>query len=281
MDTQTLHIAGLPVHLFTAADTPPDAPLTILFFLHGRLGQYQDNLRHFQSILTHHAHHKRQCDSSLMLCSFDQRNHGHRHVSERANTTWQDTPGNPLHAQDMHAIQVGTARDVVLLMDYLPAYLTTHTIKRYLCAGISLGGHATWLALQLDTRLIAGIPIIGCPDYLSLMTSRARTLKDGTGGLTEALFPRALREVVERLDPTIHGMREKRLLVLCGARDRLVPYEAGRRFIEALQVEQQHHGGSTEVVVEAGVGHRCSDAMIERLCAFVLAEMHVPQGVRL
>lgn len=59
------------------------------------------------------------------------------------------------------AITAGTHRDISFLIDFLPSYLFPHgeqTIERWMLAGISLGGHATWHALQhgecsLDLRL--------------------------------------------------------------------------------------------------------------------------------
>jgi pimeloyl-ACP methyl ester carboxylesterase len=273
---ETINIAGLPVHLYSLVKTPASAKLTVLFFLHGRLGQYQDHIGHFYKILEHHDAHRHEQDSDLVIATFDQRNHGHRIVSKRANTTWQDKPSNSTHAQDMHAIQVGTARDVCLIMDYFGSYLAGNQIVRYLCAGVSLGGHATWLALSMDDRLQAGVPIIGCPDFMTLMEGRARNLqRDGKGELTRELFPDALRETVNRLDPKVKRLADKRFLVLCGARDKLVPFEAGRSFIEGLQKAQASAAGKTTVIIEENVGHRCSPAMIQHLCTFVADEMHL------
>lgn len=76
---------------------------------------------------------------------------------------------------------VGTSRDVTFLIDFLPAYLypsAEKTIKQWLVAGISLGGHSTWISLRTgmydatmlpwmfshghaEPRVRLGIPIIG------------------------------------------------------------------------------------------------------------------------
>lgn len=45
----------------------------------------------------------------------------------------------------------GTAKDVSFLIDFLPAYLFPsgeRTISQWMIAGISLGGHSTWIALK-------------------------------------------------------------------------------------------------------------------------------------
>ena len=49
------------------------------------------------------------------------------------------------------ACTAGTAQDVSFLIDFLPSYLFPNgerTVTKWVCAGRSLGGHATWLALK-------------------------------------------------------------------------------------------------------------------------------------
>jgi hypothetical protein len=57
---------------------------------------------------------------------------------------------NVSHAVDMYSIQVGTARDVSFLIDFLPSVVFPkgeRTVTDWFIAGISLGGHSTWLAM--------------------------------------------------------------------------------------------------------------------------------------
>lgn len=194
--------------------------------------------------------------------------HGHRLTSARANTTWADKPANPLHAADMHSIQMGTARDVSLLIDYLEPYVfpeVDHQISQYLCAGISLGGHSTWLVLSHEPRIQAGCPIIGCPDFISLMTGRAERM----GGMTKRMMPDSLRRAVQALDPKVANLRGKRVLILSGEKDKLVPYDKGATFVEELK----RVASSVQVEIYPGVGHRCTEAMIEELARFLTREM--------
>lgn len=204
-----------------------------------------------------------------MLCTYSF-SHGHRLVSKRANRAWVEdgTPVNPTHAADMHSIQLGTARDVSLLMDYLEPYIYPagdHSIIQYLCAGISLGGHATWLVLSHEPRIIAGIPIIGCPDFISLMSGRAEPL----GGLTTDKVPVSLAKSINALDPKVENMKGKRILVLSGAKDKLVPFDKGARFVEELK----NSAASVQVEIYPGVGHRCTESMVDELSRFVSREM--------
>lgn len=194
--------------------------------------------------------------------------HGHRNVSARANNAWADKLANPTHAQDMHSIQMGTASDVSLTIDYLETFLYPkgdHTLTQFLCAGISLGGHSTWLVLSHEPRVQAGCPIIGCPDFLTLVTGRAEAL----GGMTKEMMPDSLRATIKRLDPKTANMSGKRILILSGKKDKLVPFDKGAAFVEELKAV----AGSVQVEIYDGVGHRCTEAMIEELSKFVSREM--------
>ena len=168
----------------------------------------------------------------------------------------------------MHSIQTGTAHDVSLLIDYLPAYLFPlgqKKISQWLCAGISLGGHSTWIVLANEPRVRAGCPIIGCPDFMALMESRAAP----TGGLTKEMMPDSLRAIAGK-KLNIEAMKGTRVLVLSGGRDKLVPYDKGAAFVEELK-----EVASVQVEVYDGVGHRCTPTMIEELSKFVSKEMAV------
>ncbi|GKZ29694.1 hypothetical protein AbraIFM66950_006096 [Aspergillus brasiliensis] len=147
----------------------------------------------------------------LIAVAFDQRNHGTREVDPLANEAWRQ--GNPRHAQDMFSIFQGTARDVSLLIDYLPSYVFPHSDRKIvdnLVLGVSLGGHAAWSCLLHEPRISAGVVIIGCPDYVNLMADRARLSKlpswtntntPGSQFLGSEAFPSSLLDAVRKYDP--------------------------------------------------------------------------------
>ena len=57
----------------------------------------------------------------------------------------------------IHVFAAGTARDVSFLIDFLPSYLfprDERTIVEWVVAGISLGGHSTWIALKNGTSTL-------------------------------------------------------------------------------------------------------------------------------
>ncbi|KAI0833760.1 Alpha/Beta hydrolase protein [Trametes gibbosa] len=285
---QTLTIAGLVLNVFWQPDarTPSD-PVAVLFLLHGRMSDAEAIEPVARSILDE-VHTRRtaaqgQKADDLIVVTFDQRNHGTRLVDARANGHWEaDTTSekhNVRHALDMYAIQTGTARDVSFLIDFLPAYLFPHgerTVSQWLVGGISLGGHATWITLKDEPRVKLGIPIIGCPDYLTLISARAA--QHGLG-LTPPHFPASFVAYVRGHDPAVtphtadagsgeNPFRGKKVLVLCGAADTLVPWTASERFVGELDVGEDE-GGVKEVWVEEGTGHRCSEGMVKRVGEFL------------
>ncbi|KAH9933665.1 Alpha/Beta hydrolase protein [Epithele typhae] len=295
MDKQTLTVAGLPVNIFSlkpAADGTPPKPVAILFLLHGRTSRADHVELVAKAVLDEvHARGAEHAGKDLWVVTFDHRNHGARVVDGAANRAWDDGlvgGRNDRHAIDMYAIQTGTAQDVSFLIDFLPAYrMHSHNayecilylfpgaervVSDWLVGGISLGGHSTWITLKNEPRVKLGIPIIGCPDYLALITPRAEQSKVP---IAPPYFPKSLLEYVAAHDPAAaphtaadaaNPFRGKKVLVLCGGADTLVPWAASRPFVDALDVGP---GGVKEVVVEDGVGHACSPAMVAAAARFL------------
>lgn len=89
---------------------------------------------------------------------------------------------------------------------------------------------------------------------------------------TPPYFPLSLRELVRVNDTVpapVPAFAGKRLLVLAGGDDRLVPWEASRAFVEALDVGQT---GRKVVMVVPGVKHELTDDMRELMFAFFCEE---------
>jgi pimeloyl-ACP methyl ester carboxylesterase len=128
------------------------------------------------------------------------------------------------------------------------------------------------LTIGADERISFGIPIIGCPDYLKLMEQRAAKFSIA---VAPPFFPPSLVELVKRRDPAAKAFdREdganpylgKKVLVLAGGADPLVPWEASREFVERLEVGAS---GVKKAVVVAGVGHECTREMLVAAGEFV------------
>ena len=89
-------------------------------------------------------------------------------------------------------------------------------------------------------------------------------------------FPRSFLELVRRDDPAAaphtgtDGERNpfvgKKILVLSGAADTVVPWAASEKFVGELEVGA---GGVKEAIVEEGVGHTCSPQMVKEAVRFL------------
>jgi len=203
-------------------------------------------------------------------------------VDPKANNGWSKSndKNNDRHAIDMYSIQNGTARDVSFLIDFIPAYLypsAERTISTWGVAGISLGGHSTWISLSNDPRVKIGIPIVGCPDFLTLMTERA---KQYSLPIAPPYIPDHLLSYIRQHDPVTstpshvldisNPFLGKKILILCGGIDTLVPYSAGKDFVEKLQVGND---GIKKVVIMPDAGHECTAAMVAEMAQFIQTEV--------
>ena len=183
-------------------------------------------------------------------------------------------------------------RDVSFLIDFLPSFLYPTgrmPIVEWGVAGMSLGGHTAWIALvtgklsnrlkertftdmgvpYLEPRVKTGISIIGCPDYLRLMTQRAVKRKQDV----EKCFPATFKEALKGFDPASvldqghNPFTGKQIQILSGKDDKLVPWKTSQEFVEEkLDVGVE---GVKEVKLYDGIGHECCDDMVEDMASFI------------
>ncbi|GAA5859254.1 hypothetical protein JCM8547_008940 [Rhodosporidiobolus lusitaniae] len=303
-----LVVGGLPVSIYGLEALPapslsssPSQGLAVFFLLHGRLSSSSHPLipKFAHALLSHASAAKQAANGQgkdLLVVTFDQRNHGHREVEKERSLGWvegskkrlaeraslglrADELDNPSHAVDVVSLQAGTAQDVSFLINFLPPALfpgDEREVTEWYCGGISLGGHSTWLALANDPRITLGIPIIGSPSSLTLLTHRALNLPPPAGPLPASApyLPASLVSLLKRVDPDQRPMevwKGKKVLVMSGEEDGLVSYVEGgtERFVERLREE----GGleKLEVWVQEKTGHACTPEMIARSCEFVWA----------
>ena len=211
----------------------------------------------------------------------------------------------------------GTAIDTISLLDYLPAYVFPRSAQRIsenIILGVSLGGHSAWQCVLREKRFNAAVIVIGCPDYVRLMSHRARTsgldswcgsTPPGAKFLGSDDFPNALIDAVQKgdpagvfletrrdrsilYDPQAKGLREafresiagKRIMVLSGASDTLVPYSCAKPFMDFLKHEiaadEQLILTKTHIedILFPDTGHTMSEQMVQRAVGFIIEAMH-------
>ncbi|PMD57056.1 uncharacterized protein K444DRAFT_615508 [Hyaloscypha bicolor E] len=306
---KTFHIAGILAVVHGLAELAPSCKsVSVLWLLHGRLGS-KDDMASTANKCINDWNQRPSSDRKvgLIAVAFDQRNHGRREVQRAANQTWRD--GNVRHAQDMFSIFHGTALDTSLLIDHLGSYVfhaaDAPSIDQHLVLGVSLGGHAAWQVFFNEPRVTAAVVIIGCPDYIRVMTDRARlskleTYKSSNGAefLGSKDFPTALISSIQKWDPRglLFGASEinpnpsekeqarlgkildskikgKQILVCSGGDDKLVPYHCAEPFMKFLNnaTTGWYKGGNVYVEdnVYPGIGHAYSEGMVNDTTRFV------------
>jgi len=190
--TGSLGLQGRPAVL------GPDANVPVVFLLHGRTGK-KENLdakaRTFAAL-------------GFLCCYWDLPNHVERMLEPRRNEGWDKR--NRTHAADMYGQMLQSVKEISLMIDLLPTLLGL-SFARTAVFGISQGGHAALLAFTAESRLDVCVSLIGSGDYKLNMVKRYSELVSGSPMLElsdlpdfEALFPKALADVVEANDPITH-----------------------------------------------------------------------------
>lgn len=126
----------------------------------------------------------------------------------------------------------------------------------------------------IEPRLSIGIPIIGCPDYFTLISDRAKAFNVPLDN--PKFFPDSLWKIINSSDAAATEYRVgdesknpfvgKKILVMSGAADKLVPWDASREFVENLNVGET---GVKRVMVQEGAGHECTPEMIGEMSHFL------------
>lgn len=125
---------------------------------------------------------------------------------------------------------------------------------------------------SIEPRLSLAVPIIACPDYTKLITKRA---KYSGISLAPPHYPDSLRTYIERNDPArapytasdaSNPFLGKKVLVLSGGEDPLVPFVHSQEFVDGLNVGPK---GIKKVYVAPGVGHECTPEMVKQMADFI------------
>lgn len=294
---ESINVAGLLTNVYSRSDlrnkNASSEPVVALFILHGRLDSsdtVDPTARAAFAWAAERRASSKQDPRDFVVVTFDMRNHGTRLVDDRANMGYsrKEEYHNERQAVDLYAMLLGAVKDVSFLIDVLPAYVFPHderTIGEWVLSGFSLGGHATWIALRQEPRIRIGIPICGCPDPLALIERSAE--RHGVP-LAPPYFPSSLRALIcananaaitttatpgkpdgtsDHASASVYS--GKSVLVLSGADDKIVPWEASRALVEAVDVGRS---GRKEVVVVGGAKHELTEEMREEMFRFFWEE---------
>ncbi|KAK3684735.1 hypothetical protein B0T22DRAFT_196463 [Podospora appendiculata] len=223
---RTQHMTGLLVDVYGLAELPPSAARVSCLWLHHPRTRSKETMADIAARCVaawNDANTGAGTDRGLIALAFDQRNHGSRLVHELANASWRE--GNATHAQDMFGVIAGAVADQAVLLDAVGGYLFHDhdhdqeqagkqrvVIDQHLALGVSLGGHSVWQAMFADPRIRAGVVVIGCPDFMNLISDRARRSRLATYSAAEGKeqgasflgskdFPLSLVEACQKLDP--------------------------------------------------------------------------------
>ncbi|KAG8728837.1 hypothetical protein FRC12_021452 [Ceratobasidium sp. 428] len=161
------------------------------------------------------------------------------------------------------------ADGVSALIDRLPSLLSPNHDKifdTWMVAGVSLGAHAAWLAIDRDPRLSVCIPVIGSPDFLDIATQRTPGLP-----LVSSYMSSSIRSYIIKNDPVSRKRNSqeftnKHVLALAGAQDGIIPLLPTRAFLDRIDVGPT---GSKRLVIQQGVGHQCTREMVREMAELV------------
>ncbi|KAI8983160.1 hypothetical protein BDB01DRAFT_723158 [Pilobolus umbonatus] len=146
----TIQVIGLVLTVYGLEEYKAlcsDTPVSILFALHGRLGN-QSKMKPLSEALCSINPNKNR---HLIVITFDSPNHGSRLINETANYAWKgERIENPNHAVDMWSMVYSTANTVSELIDVIEHYLfgphNKSRVEIWGVAGFSMGGHAAYIA---------------------------------------------------------------------------------------------------------------------------------------
>ncbi|RKF53169.1 putative alpha beta hydrolase fold-containing protein [Erysiphe neolycopersici] len=313
ISAQTFHIAGIITVVYGLDEVKKNCKsVSCLWLLHPRLQTKETMAQVANSCISSWNSQLLSGEIGLIAATFDQRNHGSREVDPLANLSWRK--GNEKHSIDMFSILHGTAIDTSLLIEHIGSYIFQGSnfpkIDDHIVLGVSLGGHSAWQVLMNEEKISCGVVIIGCPDYMSLMSDRAhRSGRESAGAqfLGSLDFPRSLLRVVQKRDPRgiLFGAREvtmnpseaeqkhlrillekklknKHILVCSGGDDKLVPYRCSEPFLKFLENAsiQWYNDGNLRVQnkIYPGIGHTFSDEMLRDSILFVTDHLNRAAG---
>jgi len=227
-------VAGIECFFFGERD---DRTRPLVFALHGVGGNATGMFGYCRQLR----------EDGLNVIALDHRNHGRRYVDARHNSC----------KPELLALLAGVARDIGLLLDFLPirAQLEPNAVGML---GTSMGGCATLLTMMLEPRIAVGVAMVASGEFEFLFQKPGATS-------TQPECPAdlsAVRKILARYDPirAPATFADRPLLLLNGEEDPTVPVDSARRFAEAAA---PHYTMPERFRFKTfpGVGHEITDTI--------------------
>lgn len=253
------------------------------------------------SDLNHHADWQASfARRGYLAASVDMRYHGSRvdpTLAYQASLVraWQENAHAPALTNE-HPFLLDNVWDLMRLIDYLQ---TRDDVDcgRIGATGMSLGGMHSWLLAAADPRVTAAAPVAGFQYFRhAIETSQyrarvesipfvfaaaARELRGSEhridGGVVEAVWRKLLPGVLESYDApfSLEAIAPRPFLIVTGAKDPRCPVDGVRLAVEKGRAAYAACGaeGQLELFVDEEAGHELTLAMVERINAWMDAQM--------
>ncbi|GAB1192616.1 hypothetical protein APSETT444_001809 [Aspergillus pseudonomiae] len=252
----TINIAGFHVYIYGVDELSPQQAedTVVLFHVHGRTRSYAD-AELFAHQFLFQLKQMKNLAKGFVVATFDSRNHGeraawpptrlttilkvtsNRHATDRLTSYVRIAKLYCLDAQpyinDNHEVRTGTEEtrsthgnvfDIQAVMKYLKVYTGDRfTPTEFVMSGLSLGGHTAWDILSKVEGIQAAIIIVGSPNLTDLLTERLGDAADSEDGTGLTKWPKSISAMYKARDQSLEQINGKRILILNGALDMLVP----------------------------------------------------------
>jgi len=136
----------------------------------------------------------------------------------------------------------------------------------FIATGLSLGGHVTWDVLAKDPRVSKAVIIVGSPDLTSLLLDRLggyHTVSSVPAGTKE--WPKSIERLYLARDESVKTVSGKRILILNGAIDPLVPSKFTHDWVDSFA-----SNNDVTFIEQEDTGHWLSCQMMEKIIDWTL-----------
>ena len=127
---------------------------------------------------------------------------------------------------------------------------------QFVVTGLSLGGHITWDILAQDPRVTNAIIIVGSPNLTNMLEERLQQYISTSSASTDSKtstdskeWPKSIQKLYTARDKHLESIMGKKILILNGAIDALVPSRFTRPWVERYAanndvtfIEQEDNG---------------------------------------